>query len=132
MTHGKARPGGSADGQHPQGGNMHRRGVWLACALALVGCYKATFVRDPEAIKGVQQDKWVDFFIFGLVNEQTFGTHEFCPGGRIAQVQTGGNFGTGIVSLLTLGIYTPRKVWVTCAADAAGSRPAARLELFGD
>jgi hypothetical protein len=35
----------------------------------------------------------------------------------VAQVQTGANFGTGLVSILTIGIYTPRKVYVTCAAN---------------
>jgi Bor protein len=111
---------------------MRSRAVWAACALALGGCYKATFIRDPQAIKGVEQDRWVSFWLWGLVNEETFDVHEFCPDGRVAQVQTGGNFGTGIVSALTLGIYAPRKVWVTCAADGAGTRPAARLELIAD
>ncbi len=32
-------------------------------------------------------------------------------------MQTHGNFGTGIVTLLTVGIYAPRKVSVTCASD---------------
>jgi hypothetical protein len=36
----------------------------------------------------------------------------------VAQVQTGANFATGLVSFLTIGIYTPRKVYVTCAAAA--------------
>jgi hypothetical protein len=40
-------------------------------------------------------------------------------------VVTGGNFGTGIVQFVTLGIYAPRKVYVTCAA---GGR-AYQLEL---
>ncbi|MFL5412925.1 MAG: Bor/Iss family lipoprotein, partial [Myxococcales bacterium] len=43
-----------------------------------------------------------------------------CPRGRVAEVQTGGNLGTGVIYALTLGIYTPRKVYVTCAADQGG------------
>jgi Bor protein len=96
-----------------------------------IGCYKATFVRDPQAIRGIEQDRWNNFFIFGLVGEHDFHVREFCHDGRVAQIQTGGNFGTGLVSLLTIGIYTPRKVWVTCAAPG-GTAPSSRLEIDAD
>jgi hypothetical protein len=106
-----------------------RAGLSLLVALALgaTGCWKATFIRDPEAIKGTEHDQWVSFFVFGLVGEKTFDVKQFCPDGRIAVVRTGGNFGTGLVSALTIGIYTPRKVYVTCAGESRAS-----LELFGD
>lgn len=99
----------------------------LASALLAAGCYKATFIRDPQAERGAQHDKWTSFFIFGLVGEQNLDVHEFCSNGRVAELQTGGNFATGLVSLLTLGIYAPRKVYVTCAADASAS-----LEIDAD
>lgn len=101
----------------------------LFCALALgaTGCYRATFIRDPSATRGVEKDKWADFFIFGLVGEESFNARDFCPDGRVAEVRTGGNFGTGLVSFLTLGIYAPRKVYVTC--DGGGS---ASLEIDAD
>ena len=82
-------------------------------------------IRDPNAVKGVERDQWLDFWIFGLVNEQNIDVKQFCPDGRVAQVVTGGNFGTGIVSVLTIGIYSPRKVYVTCATDGR----ALQLEL---
>ncbi|MFL5445964.1 MAG: Bor/Iss family lipoprotein [Myxococcales bacterium] len=99
---------------------MRRKGIVLACLLGTAGCYKATFLRDTNAIRGVERDKWADFFLFGLVGEVTIDVAEFCPRGRVAEVQTGGNLGTGVIYALTLGIYTPRKVYVTCAADQAG------------
>jgi hypothetical protein len=107
----------------------NRAGLSLLVAFVLgsTGCYKATFIRDPDAIRGVEYDRWVSFFVFGLVGEKTLDVKEFCSDGRIAQVRTGGNFGTGLVSALTIGIYTPRKVYVSCAGD-----PAASLELLGD
>ena len=61
----------------------------------------------------------------GRVNEQDIDVKQFCPDGRVAQVVTGGNFGSGIVTFLTLGIYAPRKVYVTCATDGR----ALQLEL---
>jgi hypothetical protein len=100
----------------------------LLCALALGGCYKATFIRDPDVVRGEEHDQWTSFFVFGLVGEQSLDVHQFCPDGRVAEVQTGGNFLTGLVSVVTIGIYTPRKVYVTCAAPSGR----AMLELEGD
>ena len=100
----------------------------LLCAIALGGCYKATFIRDPQVVKGDEHDEWTSFFVFGLVGEQNLDMHQFCPDGRVAEVQTGANFLTGLVSLVTIGIYTPRKVYVTCAAGSGR----AMLELDAD
>jgi len=89
----------------------------LAVLLGGAGCYKATFIRDSNAQRGAESDRWLDYWLWGLVNEQDVNVRDFCPDGRVAQVVTGGNFATGIVSAVTLGIYSPRKVYVTCAAD---------------
>lgn len=101
------------------------RAALLAALLGSAGCYKATFIRDPSAVKGVERDQWLDFFVFGIVGEQNLDIKQFCADGRVAEVQTHGNFGTGVVSVLTIGIYTPRKVTVTCATDGR----AMQLEL---
>jgi GTPase involved in cell partitioning and DNA repair len=109
------------------GGAMKQlgRAALLAVLLGAAGCYKATFVRDQNAVKGAEHDRWLDFWFWGLMNEQDVNVRDFCPDGRVAQVVTGGNFGTGIVHFLTLGIYAPRKVYVTCATDGR----AMQLEL---
>ena len=89
----------------------------IAALLGATGCYKATFIRDPNAVKGVEQDKWLDYWLWGLVNEQNVDVKQFCPDGRVAQVVTGGDFLSGLVTFVTIGIYAPRKVFVTCATD---------------
>ena len=99
----------------------------LAATLASSGCYRATFYRDPSVSKGETHDQWTNFYVFGLVGKQRVDVRPFCPGGDIASVQTGGNFATGLVSLVTIGVYTPRKVYVTCPAPTAIS-PQARGE----
>ena len=101
------------------------RAALLAALLGAAGCYKASFIRDPNVVRGAEQDRWLDYWLWGLVGEQSMQVKEFCPDGRVAEVVTGGNFGTGIVELLTLGIYAPRKVYVTCAASGR----AMQLEL---
>src|ERR1043165_2522242 len=74
------------------------KGLVLACVLAsAAGCYKATFLRDTGAMRASVHDRWADFFFFGLVGEEVIDVNDFCPGGRIAEVQTGGNFGTGLI-----------------------------------
>jgi len=92
----------------------------LACAwiaVAATGCYRATFV-EPRTAAGVEHDEWTDFFIFGLVGDEERAVSDYC-GGPAARVRTGSNFATGLVSAITLGIYTPHKVYVTCTDPAA-------------
>lgn len=108
-----------------------RFGIALAAGALLLsasGCYKATFYKNASVTKGEQHEEWTDFFVFGTVGTERIDVKKFCPTGDVAVVRTGGNVGTGLVGALTIGIYTPRKVYVTCAAN--GPSPSARrLEL---
>src|SRR5688572_19823451 len=94
-------------------------------AIAASGCYKATFMGNPNVVKGADHDQWNSFFLWGLVGEETLDVRQFCSGGRVAQVRTGANVLTGLVSLVTLGIYAPRMAYVWCAASAPGLDPSA-------
>jgi hypothetical protein len=106
----------------------------FAALLGITGCYKATFYQNPNAVAGARHERWSDFFILGLVGHEHFDVRDFCDQDEVAEVRTGGNFATGIVSLVTIGIYTPRKVYVTCAANPghALSQAPRRLELSID
>jgi hypothetical protein len=97
--------------------NLLRRWLLpLVLFFILPGCYKASFYRDPSVVRGREHDEWSDFFVFGTVGKQDYDVSQFCPA-EVAEVRTGGNFATGLVSVVTIGIYTPRKVYVTCADD---------------
>ena len=85
-------------------------------AIAMSGCYKATFY-DAQTELAREHDRWTDFFIFGLVGTEDIDVSEFCPNGNVARVRTGGNVGTWLVSGITFGIYTPRKVYVACSVE---------------
>jgi Bor protein len=106
----------------------------LAVLLATTGCYKATFYQSPTAVRGARHESWSTFFIFGLVGTDRFDVRSFCGQRALAEVATGGNFATSLVSVLTIGIYTPRKVYVTCAAKPGQltSSVKRRLELTID
>jgi hypothetical protein len=94
--------------------------AWLRCSglalLLLAGCYKATFYQNPSAVAGARHERWSDFFIYGLVGSEHFDVRDFCGQDAVAEIRTGANFATGLVSLVTIGIYTPHKVYITCAA----------------
>lgn len=91
------------------------------------GCFKATFVADPASVdREPTYEEWTDFYVFGLVGDERIDASRTCPGG-VARVRTGANFVTGLVSVVTIGIYTPRKVYLTCypppLAPPLGSTP---------
>jgi hypothetical protein len=109
--------------------NRCRRQLVSCCAVAWLavtaGCYKATFYQNPQVTSGDQHEEWTDFFLFGLVGNQSIEVGRYCPPNSVAVVRTGANAGTGFVSVITLGIYTPHKVYVTCAAPARAEYPSA-------
>jgi hypothetical protein len=123
------------------------------------GCYKATFIRDSSAVRGVEHDEWTNFFLFGLVNEQIlalcatgcfrttvksglpmghapieydnkwhgglvsgivelsgpYDLSKVCPKGWAA-IHTETSFLNGLVQGITLNIYSPQSITITCAA----------------
>jgi hypothetical protein len=97
----------------------------VVCFAMTAGCYKATFYQDPKLTSGDEHEQWTNFYLFGLVGTESIDVSRYCPPNRIAMVRTGANAGTGIVSIITLGIYTPHKVYVTCAAPAHAEGPRA-------
>jgi Bor protein len=94
-------------------------------ATGAIGCYKATFIANPQVVRGADHDQWNSFFLWGLVGEETLDVRQFCSGGQVAQVRTGANFLTGLVSFVTIGIYAPRMAYVWCAAGHVGPPRAA-------
>jgi hypothetical protein len=113
------------------------RTPWLlACLILLGGCYKVTFYKNTKVVRGVEHDEWTSFFIYGLVGSESVDIRSFCGKTEVAEVQTGGNFATGLVSTITLGIYTPRKIYVTCSSFSGIHRgavtPPRKLELSLD
>lgn len=92
-----------------------RTAALLIAALSSTGCYKATFVAEPEAAKREPtHEEWNHHYVFGTVGEAEIDAQRYCSG-KVAAVRTGGNAGTTTLGIVTLGIYTPRKVYVTCS-----------------
>ena len=97
--------------------------VLLVTVLASTGCYHATISTGAPTSLEVIEQPFASSYIYGLVPPKTVETAAKCPSG-VAKVETRQSFLNGLVGALTLGIYTPMTIKVTCAARSAmGSLP---------
>ena len=104
------------------------------------GCYHATV--NTGVAPGARQieQPWAKSFVFGLVPPDAVNAMEECGSSGVARVETQISFLNGLVSMLTLSIFTPMEITVTCGAgqqedeeqdllevtDAAGLKAALR------
>ncbi|MBA3257909.1 MAG: Bor family protein [Gemmatimonadales bacterium] len=87
--------------------------------FVLAGCYHATV--DTGATPGPQtiRKPFASAWIYGLVPPSTVETEARCPTG-VARIETRRSLVNYLVNFLTLGIYTPMQIDVTCAAPIEG------------
>ena len=91
------------------------RSLRAAALVLLAGCYHATVETGVTPSTVVIDKSFASAWIYGLVPPSTGSTAEKCPNG-VAKVETQHTFLNQLVGLLTLGIYTPMQIRVTCAA----------------
>lgn len=91
-------------------------GLALALTAFLVtGCYhQVVHTGATPATGNAVVKKTAAIYFFGLVGAEVNTTAD-CPSG-VAVIETQQTFINGLVGVLTLGIYTPRTVTITCAA----------------
>ena len=94
-----------------------RRGrLLLALALgALCGCH-ATF-RDPSVPAGKQHSTFSKFYLLGLVGHDRIDIRDYCPSGRVHEVENAEDAATLVLTVVTAGIYAPRRVYITCGPE---------------
>jgi hypothetical protein len=100
---------------------MPRRSAFplLLLAAALVGCFHATIDTGAKPSTVTIQKPWASGWIFGLVPPKIVETASQCTKG-VAKVETQRSFVNMLVSFLTLSIYAPMDIRVTCAEGASG------------
>jgi hypothetical protein len=91
-----------------------RAGSLLVGMVALVGCYHATIDTGAKPSSVVVQKRWASSWLFGVVPPSTIETTGRCTSG-VAKVETKLSFLNQLVSVVTLSIYTPMEIRVTCA-----------------
>ncbi len=109
--------------------NRLLRTALLATILATVtGCYHATINTDLTPSSQVIDMPWASSFVYGIVPPKTVEAAEECTNG-VARVETEISFLNGLVGALTLGIYTPIHIRVTCAEGGSASAAEGSTEI---
>ena len=94
-----------------------RNALLIVTFCALPACYHATIETGATPSTTTIEKNFASGWIYGLVPPSTVSTAAQCTSG-VAKVETQLSFVTQLVSILTLGIYTPMAIKVTCAEAA--------------
>jgi hypothetical protein len=90
----------------------------ITATLLLTGCFHQVVETGLPAGGNTVTKAWAPSFVFGLVAGQPIDVRKECPGG-IAFASTRMTFPNGLVGMITLGLFTPHEVKVTCAGRGA-------------
>ena len=104
------------------------RALGVASLIALGACYHATVQTGATPSSTVIDKSFASAWIYGLVPPSTVSTASKCPNG-VAKVETQHTFVNQLVGLLTLGIYTPMQIRVTCAAGSSASADSSSVHV---
>lgn len=76
------------------------------------GCFKVQTLL-PDTVPAEKHTQWVNGFFWGAVGG-TVDAARYCGGRPVASVETKRSVGNYLIELVTLGIYTPSHVSITC------------------
>ena len=82
--------------------------------LATTGCFHQVMHSGLTPSATVVEHEFVATWLWGIVPATPIDTRASCPSG-VATVETQQSFMNGFVGAITLGIYTPQRVRITCA-----------------
>ena len=99
---------------------MNRIVATIIAASLSAGCasYHAVVKTGIEPGPRKVEDKWADSWVGGLVPPDAVDAEPGCGEGGVAVVETRISFVNALVSTLTLGIYSPMEIIVTCGSAA--------------
>lgn len=101
---------------------MARWGRSVLASLLAVGatsaCFRQVVNTGQAAGSTVIQQSWVSTWVFGLVAAKPIDTRTMCPGG-VATVESQTSFVNGLAAGLTIGIWTPQTVRITCGSGTS-------------
>jgi hypothetical protein len=93
----------------------------LGLLLLSAACYHQIVRTGRPAGTTVVDLPWVSTWLWGLVPAADINVTPQCPSG-VAIVETEQSFVNSLVGIITLGIYTPQHVRVTCASAGTSLR----------
>jgi Bor protein len=90
-----------------------RAGLFVAmCALS--GCFHTIVTTGLPAGPDIITRPWASSFLFGLVPPDIVNGAATCPAG-VARVESSHSFANWLVSVGTIGVYTPMTLTFRCA-----------------
>jgi len=93
-------------------------------ALCFTGCYHASVETGRAPGSQHIEQGWASSYFAGAISPQTIDAKSGCPNG-VSKVETKHSFLNMLVGGLTLAVYTPISIDVTCAAGASTQTPPA-------
>ena len=96
----------------------HSASLAVTLGLVLSGCFHQVVQTGRTPGTTVVKKPWTATWLWGIVPATPIDVTRDCPAG-VATVETKQTFLNGLVSGLTIGIFTPRDVTVTCASGTA-------------
>jgi hypothetical protein len=97
------------------------------CVALSTACFHQVVQTGRPPGNTIVDKPWVATWVFGLVAAPEIDVRRECPTGA-AVITTEQSFMNGLVAVVTLGIYTPQHVTITCATSSA-SLPARSIEV---
>ena len=94
-----------------------RRTTLAALFVLSAGCYHASIESGMKPGSNKIEEEWASGWAWGLVGPQPIEAQSKCTSG-VSKVETEHSFLNGLVQFVTLGIYTPMHLTVTCAGGA--------------
>ncbi|WP_084649493.1 Bor family protein [Saccharospirillum impatiens] len=91
--------------------------VSLLVPLLLAGCATVTATPngEPKVASVPQFEQTQPFYFWGLTpDKQSINVSDVCGESSVRQIQTQSTFENGFLSVITLGIYSPRTSRVWC------------------
>lgn len=98
-----------------------RRKRWSSLALVVIlgsGCFHQIVQTGNPAGSTVVDKAFVPGWLWGLVPNTPVDVRKECPTG-VAVIETETSFVNGLASVVTLGIFTPQHVHITCSSRSA-------------
>lgn len=105
-----------------------RWGGVVVAALVLSGCFHQVVATGRPAGTTKVDKPWTSTWIFGLVEAPPIDVRQECTSG-VAFIESKFSFMNGLLSMLTLGIWTPVHVTITCASGGRASIDAGTLTV---
>lgn len=102
---------------------MRGMGMTLLIGVMLIGgCYNR--VQFPSGVPSEDRiEHTKTFLLWGLVGEENYELYEDCPSGSVYEIYVRTGFLQGVLTAVTLGLYSPRTIEITCTETHADAMP---------